>query len=258
GLAASKAGRTCVSTAPLLEFTLGGRDIGDEIRLPPGPHRLAARVGLASNVPVDHLEIVGNGAVVATISLSGDRTRARDTVSIPVARSGWYVLRAYSDRAELPVLDLYPFAPTSPIYVQVGDQLVRSAADAASIPRSVFFGNAEKLNPQLSPDGQLLAYLAPDSGVLNVWVRTVGKRDDHPVTHDRTRPIYNYFWQGDSKHILHLQEHAGDENWRIYQTDLAAKTTRDLTPFDSVQTQILSVSPDFPDQILVAWNHRDR
>src|SRR5207247_2394641 len=199
-----------------------------------------------------------------TIPLSGDHTRARDTVLIPVARSGWYVLRAYSDRAELPVLDLYPFASTSPIYVQVEDQLVRSGADAAFfarwlarleaaaraaaalpapvqqpalIPRSVFFGNAEKLNPQLSPDGQRLAYLAPDSGVLNVWVRTVGKRDDHPVTHDRTRPIYNYFWQGDSKHILHLQEHAGDENWRIYQTDLAAKTTRDLTPFDSVQTQ---------------------
>jgi len=134
-LAAIKAGRTFVSNAPLLEFTLGGRDIGDEIRLPPGPHRLAARVGLASNVPVDHLEIVGNGAVVATIPLSGDRTRARDTVLIPVARSGWYVLRAYSDRAELPVLDLYPFASTSPIYVQVGDQLVRSATDAALFAR---------------------------------------------------------------------------------------------------------------------------
>ena len=63
------------------------------------------------------------------------------------------------------------------------------AQQPALIPRSVFFGNAEKLNPQLSPDGQLLAYLAPDSGVLNVWVRSIGKRDDHPVTHDRTRPI---------------------------------------------------------------------
>jgi hypothetical protein len=48
----------------------------------------------------------------------------------------------------------------------------------------------------------LLAYLAPDSGVMNVWVRTVGKLDDRPVTHDRTRPIYTYFWQGDSKHVL--------------------------------------------------------
>lgn len=144
-----------------------------------------------------------------------------------------------------------------PLLVVIAAALPAPAQQPALIPRSVLFGNAEKLNPQLSPDGRVLAYLASDSGVLNVWVRTVGKQDDRPVTHDRTRPIYTYFWQGDSKHILHLQEHAGDENWRVYQTDVTSNATRDLTPFDSVQTQIISVSPDFPDQILVAWNHRD-
>src|SRR5881409_2233533 len=134
-LAGIKAGRTFVSNAPLLAFTLWGREIGDEVKLSPGSHRLTARVGLQSNVPVDHLEIVGNGAVVATVPLRGERTTAHDTVSIPVTRSGWYVLRAYSDRAELPVLDLYPFASTSPIYVLVGDEPVRSADDAAFFVR---------------------------------------------------------------------------------------------------------------------------
>jgi len=129
-LAGIKAGRTFVSNAPLLAFTLGGREIGDEVKLAPGSHRLTARVGLQSNVPVDHLEIVGNGAVVATVPLRGERTTAHDTVSIPVTRSGWYVLRAYSDRAELPVLDLYPFASTSPIYVRAGNEPVRSREDA--------------------------------------------------------------------------------------------------------------------------------
>jgi len=125
-----KAGRTFVTNAPLLEFSLDGRAIGDDIHLPVGSHRLTARVSLRSNVPVDHLEIIGNGKVVATIPLHGDRTRATDTISIPVTTSGWYVLRAYSDRVEMPVLDLYPFASTSPIYVRVGDQPVRSAEDA--------------------------------------------------------------------------------------------------------------------------------
>jgi len=54
-------------------------------------------------------EIIGNGKLLDD-SLRGDRTTARDSVSIPISTSGWYVLRAYSDRAELPVLDLYPFA----------------------------------------------------------------------------------------------------------------------------------------------------
>ncbi|HWC72534.1 MAG TPA: CehA/McbA family metallohydrolase, partial [Gemmatimonadales bacterium] len=130
-LAGLKAGRTFVSNAPLLEFSLAGREAGDEIALAAGSHRLSARVALRSNVPVDHLEIIGNGKVVATIPLRGDRTSATDTVSIPVTASGWYVLRAYSDHAELPVLDLYPFASTSPIYVSVGDRPVRSSEDAA-------------------------------------------------------------------------------------------------------------------------------
>src|SRR6266849_3325796 len=121
-LAGIKAGRTFVTNAPLVEFTLAGREPGGEIDLPASGGRLVARVGLRSNVPVDHLEIVGNGKVVATIPLAGDRRAARDTVGIAVAASGWYVLRAWSERARTPVLDLYPFASTSPIYVRVGDR----------------------------------------------------------------------------------------------------------------------------------------
>ncbi len=134
-LAGLKAGRTFVTNAPLLEFSLAGRAIGDEIRLPAGRHRLTARVGLRSNVPVDHLEIIGNGKVVASIPLRGDRMQADGTIPIPVTTSGWYVLRAYGDRATMPVLDLYPFASTSPIYVRVGDGAVRSSEDAAFFVR---------------------------------------------------------------------------------------------------------------------------
>ena len=136
-LAGIKAGRTFVTNAPLLEFALAGREIGDEIRVPTGGARLTARVALRSSVPVDHLEIVGNGRVVATIPLAQGGMSARDSVSVPVTRSGWYVLRAYGDRARLPVLDLYPFASTSPIYVQVGGAPVRSREDAEFFVRWV-------------------------------------------------------------------------------------------------------------------------
>ena len=128
-MAGLKAGRTFVTNAPLLEFTLGGREIGDEIRLPKAG-RLTARVRVRSSVPLDHVEVIGNGVVVATIPLRGDRVSASDSVSIPVARSGWFVLRAWAERPVSPVLDLYPFGSTSPIYVRVGRQPVRSREDA--------------------------------------------------------------------------------------------------------------------------------
>src|SRR5262249_17050076 len=76
-----------------------------------------ARVRLWSNVPVDHLEVVSNGLVVAEIPTVGDHTRADTTVRLPLERSAWFVLRARTDRAVYPVLDLYPYATTSPVYV---------------------------------------------------------------------------------------------------------------------------------------------
>ena len=134
-LAGLKAGRTFVTNGPLLEFSLAGRGIGDEIKISAEMRQLRAVVRLRSNVPVDHLEIIGNGKVVATVPVGADRMTAADTVLVPVNGSGWYVLRAYSDRAELPVLDLYPFASTGPIYVRVGDEPVRSSDDAGFFVR---------------------------------------------------------------------------------------------------------------------------
>ena len=57
------------------------------------------------------------------------------------------------------------------------------------IPREVLFGNPERTLPQVSPDGTFLAYIAPDQGVLNVWVRTIGKTNDRVITKDRDRGI---------------------------------------------------------------------
>ncbi len=88
-------------------------------------------MSLRSNVPVDHLEIVGNGEVVKEVPLAGDRTRADVEVRLPVTASGWFLLRARSDRAIYPVLDLYPYATTSPVYVTVGGKPARSPVDAA-------------------------------------------------------------------------------------------------------------------------------
>ena len=126
-----KAGRSFATNGPLLGFSLDGHGLGDEIQLPAGEHRLTARVTLRSYVPVDRLEIIGNGRVVATVPLNAARDSVATSVTIPVDRSGWYLLRALGDRAEEPVLDVFPYATTSPIYVTVGGQPVRSAEDAA-------------------------------------------------------------------------------------------------------------------------------
>jgi hypothetical protein len=56
--------------------------------------------------------------------------RAQAVVPIEIDRSSWFVLRAYADGPRPSVLDLYPFATTSPIYVTVDGRPVRSLEDA--------------------------------------------------------------------------------------------------------------------------------
>ena len=135
-LDALRHGHTFVTNAPLLEFSVEGVAPGAELRLP-AARTLRARVAVRSAVALDHVEVVGNGRVVATVELRGDRMRAAATVDLPAAGSGWYVLRAWADRPRLPVLDLYPFASTSPVYVQVAGRPTTPRDDAAYFVRWV-------------------------------------------------------------------------------------------------------------------------
>ncbi len=125
------------------------------------------------------------------------------------------------------------------------------------IPRDVLFGNPDKISPKISPDGTMLVYQAPSGGVLSVWVRTIGKDDDRVVAHDPARPIPWCAWQGDSRHVLYLQDRAGNENYHVFRVALDGEPAVEITPGDEVRTMPLAVSHRFPNEILITTNARD-
>ncbi len=127
------------------------------------------------------------------------------------------------------------------------------------IPREVLFGNPEKTNPKLSPDGKKLAWIAPDQkNVLQVWVKTIGQADDRILTADKKRGIRSYFWAHNSRILIYLQDADGDENWHAYGADLESGNVRDYTPFQGVRADITAADPKYPDELLVQLNLRDR
>lgn len=140
-----------------------------------------------------------------------------------------------------------------------------AAADASTanlpplIPRDVLFGNPERVSPKLSPQGNHLAYLAPDEkNVLQVWLQTPGQERDRQLTHDKKRGIRSYTWTYEGDQLIYLQDSDGDENWHIYSVHIYKNIVRDLTPFEGVQARIIGLEPFFPDQMLVALNLEDR
>ena len=124
--------------------------------------------------------------------------------------------------------------------------------DTQLISRDVLFGNPDRASVQISPDGSKLSFLAPVDGVLNVWVGPVDNPDAaEPVTNDTGRGVRTYFWSFTNQHIVYVQDQGGDENWRVYATDIATGDTNDLTPFEGVQAQINRTSRKHPEEILI-------
>jgi len=125
-----KAGRTFATNGPLLRFELGLKSPGGEVKLDK-KRDVGFRAALGSMVPVDHLQIVCNGEVARELELRADHKSAYVEGKLPIESTGWCILRAFSDKAEYPILDLYPYATTSPVYVNVAGAPLRSARDAA-------------------------------------------------------------------------------------------------------------------------------
>lgn len=127
------------------------------------------------------------------------------------------------------------------------------------IPRDVLFGNPERSRPRLSPDGQRLAWLAPDpKNVLQVWVKTIGGSDDKMVTADKKRGIRTFQWAPDNRTLLFQQDNDGDENFHVFGVDLTTGNVRDYTAIQGVRASVNATEPAFPDEALVEMNSRNR
>src|SRR4051812_7924523 len=126
------------------------------------------------------------------------------------------------------------------------------------IAREKFFGNPSRAAGRLSPDGKWLSWIAPRDGVLNIWVAPASDMAAaKPLTAEKARPIRSYFWSPDSRQILYINDHGGDENFQLYGVDVASGAGRSLTPFDKTRVEVVAISNHVKDRMLVGLNNRD-
>jgi hypothetical protein len=91
-------GRTFVTNAPLLSFTVNGREPGETLQLGSrGFKAVEVSAHAECQFPYDRLEIVVNGEVVADATPSGPRSEARIHIEHPVQRSCWLAARVVED-----------------------------------------------------------------------------------------------------------------------------------------------------------------
>ena len=113
-----KAGKSFVTNGPMVGLNVENMNPGESIVINPKGQTVSYSGFLRSNVPVDHIEIIWKGEVVATHSLKGPTKSADLKGTFKVKGPGWILLRAWSDQAHPDLPDLYPYASTNPIYIQ--------------------------------------------------------------------------------------------------------------------------------------------
>jgi dipeptidyl aminopeptidase/acylaminoacyl peptidase len=133
----------------------------------------------------------------------------------------------------------------------------RTATPPPLLARDLLFGNPQRANGQLSPDGRWVGYVAPREGVMNVYVAASGEpTSGRPVTNDRLRGIRGYNFAFTGNHVLYGQDVGGDENFQVFAVDLTTNTEQALTPKGS-RAAVAALSPLHPQEVIVSVNDRD-
>ncbi len=113
-----RAGKSFVTSGPLLLLKVNGKEPGEEIRLPEGKHTLKVDVEVKSITPVESIEVMHDGKSLG------------DVKSVTVDHSGWISVQVKAKYTRDPIRRPFPFAATMPVWISVGGKPVRSKADA--------------------------------------------------------------------------------------------------------------------------------
>ncbi len=147
-------GRTFVSNSPFLSFQVNGQEPGSIIAGKAG-NTYQVKAEVWSQMPFDRLEIIANGELVAEVSVPKGATNATIDIEYQTEKSVWITARAYqltqkdtrkglslSQRRDAGGGTTYlnnfygtlrpevTFSHTSPVYIDIDDQPVRSRDDA--------------------------------------------------------------------------------------------------------------------------------
>lgn len=112
------AGRTFVTSGPLLRATVNGFAPGKVFRVPAGAtQEIDVSLTLTVSDPVDYLDVIYNGKTIYQAALDEYAKQGGRIPPLSLDRSGWFLVRVVTGVGET-----YRIATTAPYYVEVGHQ----------------------------------------------------------------------------------------------------------------------------------------
>jgi TolB protein len=126
-LSGLRAGRSFVSSGPLVELNIGGKGPGQTLDLVKTGETVTVEATVRSITALDKVSLIFNGQVIEDVPLAPDRKSADFRKPLRVSSSGWYHLRAEGrPDARFPLDAAYAQAFTNPVWVIADKQPIRN------------------------------------------------------------------------------------------------------------------------------------
>ena len=143
-LDALKKGKSFVSNAPQILFSVDDKEVGEVIKS--NKKKAKWKLTVHSPVPYDQVEIFVNGKVVwSKESKSGTSETYTGTIKIP--EGGWVTARVSGTKSAWPMMDSFIFAESSPIWVkEIGSTMSSNKISAAEKLLKILKVSEQSLN----------------------------------------------------------------------------------------------------------------
>ena len=115
---AVRAGRTFVTSGPILRLMVNGEPLGTVIRLPSATETLQVRVEACSATPIDRVQLLVNGELVRSVPVPAQQTAVSFEGELTLTEGGWLAARCLAYDASASVSQ-ETVAHTSPVYVEI-------------------------------------------------------------------------------------------------------------------------------------------
>lgn len=134
----------------------------------------------------------------------------------------------------------------------------RKSGDKPASPVAMedFFKDPKSGQYRISPNGEMIIFLAPHKGRSNIFVRKLNDTTAIAITEETERSIYDAFWESDDR-VIFIKDIGGDENMHILSVKPDGSDLKDHTPFDKVSSRVLDILEDQPDEMLIQSNKRN-
>ncbi len=130
------------------------------------------------------------------------------------------------------------------------------------IPGEILFSDPVRGNPKISPSGKKIAYMSQVNNVLNLWVKTMDKEDDRPVTCLKKnglkaltglqkKGMTDYMWVTD-RYIVYFHDPKGYMNYNMYRINIETMESKNLTPCKDSRVRFVKYNSDFPYEMIIS------